>query len=75
MSTTTQSTTVQGPVVHRIRDGYWRVSGASGAVLGYVEESVDGFGVLYRAKRRYSSGLVGDIGEFSAREDAVECLR
>jgi hypothetical protein len=65
----------QGPALRRIRDGYWRVSAASGVVLGYVEEIADPAGPRFRARRLYSSGRVGDIGDFWARADAIECLR
>lgn len=75
MSISAQSTTGSGPEIRRIREGYWRVSGAAGAVLGYVEETTDAGGPRYRAKRLYSTGRVGEIGDFSRQQDAVECFR
>jgi hypothetical protein len=44
-------------------------------VLGYVEEVADPQGPRFRARRLYSSGRVGDVGEFWQRAEAVECLR
>ncbi|MCS5733082.1 hypothetical protein [Herbiconiux daphne] len=73
MKTTT--TPPQQPALRRVRDGYWRVTAASGVVLGYVEQT-DADGVArYRAKRLFSSLRVVEIGEFGAREEAAECLR
>jgi hypothetical protein len=67
--------TLSAPAVHRVRDGYWRVTATSGIVLGYVEEVADPQGPRFRARRLYSSGRVGDVGEFWQRGEAVECLR
>ncbi|MDO9398405.1 MAG: hypothetical protein Q7T71_17820 [Herbiconiux sp.] len=65
-----------GPALHRIRDGYWRVTAASGAVLGYVEQ-VDSDGLIrFRAKHLVpGTTRVVELGEFWQRDEAAECLR
>jgi hypothetical protein len=73
MKTTT--TTPPEPVLRRVRDGYWRVTAASGIVLGYVEQAESEGQTRYRAKRLFSSFRIIEIGEFSLREEAAECLR
>jgi len=64
-----------GPGLRRVRDGYWRVTAASGAVLGYVEEISGESRARYRAKRLHSGLRILDIGEFGSRDDAAESLR
>jgi hypothetical protein len=73
MKTTT--TTPTAPALRRVRDGYWRVTAASGIVLGYVEETESEGQTRYRAKRLFSSLRVVEIGEFSRRDEALEILR
>ncbi len=64
-----------GPGLRRVRDGYWRVTAASGAVLGYVEQASDDGRARYRAKRLHSGVRILDIGEFGALDEAAESLR
>ena len=73
---TTTSSTTTGPALRRIRDGYWRVTAASGLVLGYVEQ-IDADGELRFAAKRLlpSSNRVVGIGDFHSRDEAAECLR
>ncbi|TAJ47193.1 MAG: hypothetical protein EPO52_12990 [Herbiconiux sp.] len=80
---TSQATTSQaatrtispGPGLRRVRDGYWRVTAASGAVLGYVEEVTDEGRLRFRAKRLHSGLRILAIGEFAALDEATESLR
>ena len=73
MSTIASSTA--RPALRRIRDGYWRVTAASGVLLGYVEEVEQDAARRYRAKRLLGSARVMEVGEFSDVAEAVECLR
>jgi hypothetical protein len=63
------------PALRRVRDGYWRVTAASGVVLGYVEEVGEGSGTRFKAKRLFTSTRVVEVGEFCDAAEAVECLR
>ncbi|MGA1838393.1 hypothetical protein VD659_15845 [Herbiconiux sp. 11R-BC] len=82
METTTQ-TGLRHPELRRVRDGYWRVTAASGLVLGYVEqlEAEQSGAPRYRARRLHAAASfataarISDIGEFASREEAAECLR
>jgi hypothetical protein len=63
------------PALRRVRDGYWRVTAASGVVLGYVEEVGEGAGIRFRAKRLFAATRIAEVGEFGDVSEAVECLR
>lgn len=67
--------TSHGPGLRRVREGYWRVTATSGAVLGYVEEVADDGRPRFRAKRLHSGLRILDIGEFGALDEAAESLR
>ncbi|WP_368496738.1 hypothetical protein [Herbiconiux sp. A18JL235] len=73
------STTTGRPALRRVREGYWRVTAASGHVLGYVELNEGGHGEptvrRFTAKRLLPSLVVVPIGEFGSAEEALECLR
>ncbi len=73
MSTSTPL--VNRPELRRVRDGYWRVTAASGIVLGYVEEVENEGRLRYRATRLHPPLRLLPIGEFGGREEAAECLR
>jgi hypothetical protein len=72
---TTASTVQARPALRRIRDGYWRVTAASGHVLGYLEELPDVERPRFAAKRLLPSTQVVTIGEFRTADEALECLR
>jgi hypothetical protein len=77
---TITTTTPGKPVLRRVREGYWRVTASSGAVLGYIEETTAGAPPAerprYRAKRLLPGGArVAELGEFAEQTDAVACLR
>ncbi|MCU1438320.1 MAG: hypothetical protein JWP66_1407 [Naasia sp.] len=65
----------------QLNNGLWRVTRASGAVLGYVEQvpggaAVEGHPQRYAAKRLHASGRgFLPVGEFWSFDDAVDCLR
>jgi hypothetical protein len=69
------STSTARPALRRIRDGYWRVTAASGVVLGYLEQVEPDPRPRYRAKRLLASAQVVEVGEFGDLAEAVECLR
>ena len=73
------STTTGRPALRRVREGYWRVTAASGHVLGYVElragEHGETGGPRFTAKRLLPSLVVVPIGDFGSAEEAMECLR
>jgi len=75
MTTIDSSRRHTGPGLRRVRDGYWRVTAASGAVLGYVEQTADEVRPRFRAKRLHSGLRIIDIGEFGALDEAMESLR
>ncbi len=57
----------------QLNNGLWRITRASGAVLGYVEQLGGG---RFAAKRLASSARTFvPVGEFRAFDDAVDCLR
>ena len=59
----------------QLNNGLWRVTRASGVVLGYVEQ-LDGYPERFAAKRLLASGRgFLPVGEFRSFADAVECLR
>lgn len=69
------TTRASAPALHRVRDGRWRVTAASGTVLGYVEQfECDGL-PRYRATRLASAVRLVEFGEFWQQDDAVEALR
>ena len=54
----------------------WRVTRATGEVLGYVDSFVENGDERYRAKRIIaSSGRSLPLGEFWSFDDAVACFR
>ncbi|QJU52968.1 hypothetical protein SCB71_06530 [Herbiconiux sp. KACC 21604] len=76
------SITTGRPALRRVREGYWRVTAASGHVLGYVElrdgehgQPGEPVGRRFTAKRLLPSLVVVPIGEFASAEEAMECLR
>ncbi len=73
--TTTHHARHAVPALRPIRDGFWRVTAASGAVLGYVEEHLDDGRRRYVARRLHSGIRILEVGEFGGLEEAVECLR
>jgi hypothetical protein len=75
MTTTTASSA--SPAVRRVRDGYWRVTAASGRVAGYVEAlDTGGERPRYRAKRLVPGTVrVVEVGDFWRFEEAAECVR
>lgn len=59
----------------QLNNGLWRVTRASGLVLGYVEQ-LDGHPDRFAAKRLLASGRgFLTVGEFRSFTDAVDCLR
>lgn len=64
-----------GPDLHRVRQGYWRVTAPSGVMLGYVEEFESDGVPRFRARRLLAASRLVEFGEFWHREDAVEALR
>jgi hypothetical protein len=57
----------------QLNNGLWRVTRASGAVLGYVEQLAGG---RFAAKRLAASGRAFlPLGEFWTFDDAMDCLR
>nr|WP_235929033.1 hypothetical protein [Marisediminicola senii] len=69
----------RGLTATQLNDGLWRVTGTSGAVVGYVEGLDAGAtagGQRFRAKRFLARQKRFTIdGEFWSMDDALECLR
>ncbi len=58
-----------------LNNGLWRVTRASGVVLGYVQQ-LDGYPERFAAKRLLPSGRgFRPVGEFRSFPDALDCLR
>lgn len=65
-----------GVTLVQLHDELWRVTRASGDVLGYVESFLDPRGRRYRSKRLITlQRRFINIGEFWSFDDAVDCLR
>jgi len=65
-----------GLSVIALHDDMWRVSGATGDVVGYVESFSVPQGTRFRAKRLLPrQGRFMVDGEFWSMEDAIACFR
>lgn len=65
-----------GIAMIQLHETLWRVTRASGEVLGYIERSTEGGDRRYRAKRM----LLGrdrflPLGDFWDIDDAIDCFR
>jgi hypothetical protein len=57
----------------QLNNGLWRITRASGVVLGYVEQLGGG---RFAAKRLAANARAFvPVGEFRSFDDAVDCLR
>ncbi len=68
---------VDRPGLHvvQLHDALWRVTRASGDVLGYVEQFRVRAGVRFRAKRFIArQRRFIELGEFWSRDDAIDCF-
>jgi hypothetical protein len=65
-----------GIALVKLRGDLWRMTSATGEVLGYVEKFSTSAGERYRAKRLLArQGRFVVDGEFWSVNDAIECLR
>ncbi len=65
-----------GIAMIQLHETLWRVTRASGEVLGYIESSAEGGDRRYHAKRMLlgrSSSL--PLGDFWDIDDAIDCFR
>lgn len=54
----------------------WRVTDASGIVIGHLQAVAFAQGVRYRARRFHpASRSFRDLGDFWSADDAVDCIR
>jgi len=72
---TTTTTTTRGPSLVPVKDGLWRVTGRSGAVLGHIERRADARGERFAARRIGAAARAIDLGEFWRIDDAADCFR
>ncbi len=76
VGTLTQATHRGGITLIPLHDELWRVTRASGEVLGYIEAFQDPRGRRFRSKRLITTHRqFRVIGEFWQFDDAVDCLR
>jgi hypothetical protein len=65
-----------GIALVKLRGDLWRMTRATGEVLGYVEQFPTSAGERFRAKRLLTrQGRFVVDGEFWSVNDAIECLR
>ena len=61
-----------------VRDGLWRVTTVSGAILGHIERGESGAerGQRFTARALLSDGVhYSELGEFGDAQTAAECFR
>jgi hypothetical protein len=57
-----------------VKDGLWRVTGRSGAVLGHIERMPDQRGDRFAARRLLPATRTLDLGTFWELADAADCF-
>ena len=67
--------TQRGPSLVPVKDGLWRVTGRSGAVLGHIELRTDVRGDRFAARRLVAATRTVDLGVFWRIDDAADCFR
>ncbi|OOB90706.1 hypothetical protein [Rathayibacter sp. VKM Ac-2630] len=76
MSLSTLHATRTPPRLTRVNGRLWRVSTASGAVVGHIELVDDPQGEKYRARLLRAGMPAGaQLGEFWSVDDAIEVFR
>ena len=66
---------VRGLALVPVKDGLWRVTGRSGAVLGHIERRLDDRGESFAARRLLPATRTLDLGTFWQLADAADCFR
>ena len=66
---------VRGLALVPVKDGLWRVTGRSGAVLGHIERRLDDRGESFAARRLLRATRTLDLGTFWRLADAADCFR
>jgi hypothetical protein len=65
-----------GLTIIGLHDDMWRITGATGDVVGYVERFPSPEGLRFRAKRLLPrQGRFMVDGEFWSMDDAIACFR
>lgn len=58
-----------------VKDGLWRVTHRSGAVLGHIERRTGIDGDRFAARRLIAATRTVDLGVFWRIDDAADCFR
>ena len=58
-----------------VRDGLWRVTARTGAILGHIERHTTPGGDRFTARRLVFATLTREVGDFWNLADAVDCFR
>jgi hypothetical protein len=66
---------VRGLALVPVKEGLWRVTGRSGAVLGHIERRLDERGESFAARRLLAATRTLDLGTFWRLADAADCFR
>jgi hypothetical protein len=75
LPTLVRTTAFHGPTLVPVKDGLWRVTGRSGAVLGHIERRADADGDRFAARRLIAATRTVDLGVFWKIDDAADCFR
>jgi len=58
-----------------VKDGLWRVTDQSGAILGHIERRTESDGDRFAARRLIRAARMVDLGVFCRLDDAADCFR
>jgi hypothetical protein len=73
--TLVRTSATHGTTLVPVKDGLWRVTGRSGAVLGHIERRADADGDRFAARRLIAATRTIDLGVFWKIDDAADCFR
>ncbi|MCU1407995.1 MAG: hypothetical protein JWM23_75 [Microbacteriaceae bacterium] len=75
LPTLVRTTALHGPTLVPVKDGLWRVTSRSGAVVGHIERRTDADGDRFAARRLTAATRTIDLGVFWRIDDAADCFR
>lgn len=70
-----RTTAFRGLSLVPVKDGLWRVTHRSGAILGHIERRTDQAGDRYAARRLIAATRTLELGVFWRIDDAADCFR
>lgn len=75
LPTLTRPAAFRGVILVPVKESLWRVTDASGAVLGHIERRTDADGERFAARRLIAAVRSMELGVFWRIDDAADCFR